>query len=100
MALSGKRPFVYSITSFLLYRPFETIRNYISHERIPVRMVGSGINKDYAHDGFSHWSEEAKSILDLFPSIMQHWPEDQSDIEKCVKSMVSEDKPSFIGLKR
>src|SRR3989344_6223554 len=32
LALDGKVPFVYSITTFLLYRPFETIRNYIDRE--------------------------------------------------------------------
>ncbi|MDE2590931.1 MAG: hypothetical protein KGL95_14845, partial [Patescibacteria group bacterium] len=42
LSLAGKIPFIYSITSFLLYRPFETIRNYIHHEKIPVRLVGSG----------------------------------------------------------
>ena len=30
LALKGKIPFVYSITPFLLYRSFETIRNYIN----------------------------------------------------------------------
>src|SRR3990172_733039 len=38
LALQGKKPFFYSITNFLLYRPFEVIRNYIDHERIPVRL--------------------------------------------------------------
>ena len=30
MAMEGKIPVVYSITPFLLYRPFEFIRNYVS----------------------------------------------------------------------
>ncbi|MDO8657799.1 MAG: hypothetical protein Q7K55_03600, partial [Candidatus Levybacteria bacterium] len=47
LALDGKIPFVYSITTFLLYRPFETIRNYINYEKIPVKLIGSGRNKDY-----------------------------------------------------
>jgi len=33
LALSGKIPVAYSITSFLLYRPFETIRNYVDYEK-------------------------------------------------------------------
>ena len=31
MALEGKVPVVYSITPFLLYRPFEWIRNYLNN---------------------------------------------------------------------
>ena len=33
LALEGKIPIVYSISTFLLYRPFETIRNYINQEK-------------------------------------------------------------------
>ena len=31
MAIEGKIPFVYSITTFLVYRPFEVLRTYINH---------------------------------------------------------------------
>src|SRR6266480_298784 len=41
LALNGKIPIVYSITTFLLYRPFETIRNYLNYEKIPVKLIGS-----------------------------------------------------------
>ena len=37
LALEGKIPILYSITPFLLYRPFESIRNYIDREKIPVK---------------------------------------------------------------
>jgi transketolase len=49
---------VYSITPFVLYRPFEWIRNYLDHEKIPVKLVGGGRDKDYGYLGFSHWAEE------------------------------------------
>ena len=69
LALEGKIPITFSITPFLLYRPFETIRNYIDHEKIPVKLVGSGRNRDYEHDGFSHWSEEDKDIMKVLKNI-------------------------------
>ncbi len=47
MAMEGKIPIVYSITPFLLYRPFEFIRNYVDHEKLPVKLVGGGRDKDY-----------------------------------------------------
>src|SRR3990167_4043938 len=75
LAMEGKIPVVYSITSFLLYRPFETIRNYINHEGIPVKLVGSGRDKDYLHDGFSHDSTDAKKIMKNFKNICQDWPD-------------------------
>src|SRR3990167_6304737 len=42
LALEGKIPFFYSITTFLLYRPFETLRTYVNHEQIPIKLAGSG----------------------------------------------------------
>ena len=47
MTMEGIIPVVYSITPFVLYRPFEFIRNYVDHEKIPVKLVGSGRNDDY-----------------------------------------------------
>ena len=42
LAMDGKIPVCYSITPFVLYRPFEFIRNYVNHENLPVKLVGSG----------------------------------------------------------
>lgn len=100
LAIKGQIPFVYSITTFLLYRPFETIRNYIDHEKIPVRLVGSGRDKDYGHDGFSHWAEEDKKVMKIFKNITATWPETEIEVRKMAEEMVNIDKPWYINLKR
>ena len=100
MALAGKKPFVYSITNFLLYRPFETLRNYINHEEIPVRLVASGRDYDYEHDGISHWSQDARAVLDVLPNIIQYWPKNEGGVKRAIKSMVRTDEPQFISLRR
>ena len=51
LALEGKIPFFYTIPNFLIYRPFEWIRNYIDHEQIPVKLISGGQGKDYLEDG-------------------------------------------------
>src|SRR3990167_7541990 len=68
LALSGKIPFVYSITPHL-YRAWEGIRIYLDHERIPVKLVGIGRDKEYGNLGFTHWAEDAKRLFDCFPNI-------------------------------
>lgn len=100
MALEGKKPFIYSITPFLLYRPFETIRNYIHYEEIPVRLVGSGRSDDYKQDGFSHWSKEEGAVMEIFKNIKAWWPETKEEIPKIVKEMAVSNKPSFLSLRR
>lgn len=66
MALAGKIPVCYSITSFAVFRPYEWIRNYMEHEGIPVKIVGGGQDKDYIHDGISHWAEDIKATTSHF----------------------------------
>lgn len=100
LSLEGKIPVVYSITTFLLYRPFETIRNYINHEKIPVKLIGSGRNKDYAHDGISHWAQEDKDIMSIFKNIEAKWPETIEEIPNLVDDMIKSDKPWYVNLRR
>lgn len=100
LALEGKIPFVFSMSTFLLYRPFETIRNYINREKIPVKLIGSGRNKDYLHDGFSHWAEEDKDIMRIFANIRSRWPDTNEEIPALIKEAIGSDVPYYINLKR
>lgn len=100
LALEGKIPIVFSITPFLLYRPFETIRNYIDHEKIPVILVGAGRDKDYLHDGFSHWSEEDKQVMKIFENINSVWPESADEVSKITPKIINSHQPWYINLKR
>lgn len=100
LALSGKIPIVYSITPFLLYRPFETIRNYLNHEKIPVKLVGSGRDCDYKIDGMSHWAKEDKEVMRIFKNIESRWPESSQEIPDLVEEMIKSKKPWYLNLKR
>ena len=100
LAQEGKIPFVYSITPFLLYRPFETIRNYVNYEKANVKMIGSGRDIDYAHDGFSHWAEEDEAVMRLFPNIQSVWPTNKEQVKDLVEEMVNTSGPYYVNLAR
>lgn len=100
LALEGKIPIVYSITPFLLYRPFETIRNYVNRELIPVKLVGSGRGQDYRHDGFSHWAQEDEAVMSMFTNIESRWPQNCEEIPELVDTMIRCSKPWYLNLKR
>lgn len=100
LALENKIPIVYSIGTFLIYRPFEVIRTYVNHENIPVKLICSGRDKDYSHDGISHWMEDIKQYLDTFKNIKQYWPEDSSEIPSMMEDLILSDSPCFLSLKR
>lgn len=100
MALEGKIPFVYSITPFLLYRPFEFIRNYLNEEKIPVKLIGGGRDKDYGYLGFSHWAEEDQLVMSTFKNIKSLRPSDEGQIEDMLKEMIETNAPYYINLKK
>jgi transketolase len=100
LALEGKKVFCYSITNFLIYRPFEFMRNYIDYEKIPVCLVASGRDKDYLEDGITHWSEDVRDVLNCFKNIVQFWPETKEEIPEMIREMLSNNKPNFISLRR
>lgn len=54
MALSGLRPFVYSMINFVAFRPFEMVRNGIALHRAPVTLIGVKGSEKYKFLGFSH----------------------------------------------
>ncbi len=100
LALEGKIPLIYSITPFLLYRPFETIRNYINHEQIPVKLIGGGRDKDYLYDGFSHWAQEDKEVMKIFSNIIPFWPETKEEILGLLPEILYNNKPTYLNLTR
>ena len=100
LALEGKIPIVYSMSSFILYRPFETVRNYVDYERIPVKLVGVGRDRDYLDHGLCHWAEEDKKVMDIFKNIEAVWPETFEEIPNLVSEMIKSDKPWYVNLRR
>ncbi len=104
LALSGKIPFVYSITTFLLFRAFEWHRNYVNHEHIPVRLVGSGMDDDYRHDGMTHQPNKGTELMPTFEKVFynieQYYPETKEIVPYCVSEMLRKNNPAFICLRR
>ena len=100
LSLRGKVVVCYSITNFILYRPFEFIRNYIDHDKIKVILVGAGRDDDYKEDGWTHQSPDAQRVLDCFPSIRQYFPESKEEAPIATSEAFELNGPSFISLRR
>jgi len=99
LALAGKIPVVYTITSFYL-RAAETISLYINHEKLNVKLVGGGRDDDYKHDGPSHMGYAAQDFLKSMPNITQYYPQTTDEVVSMLHTLLSESSPSFISMKR
>ena len=100
LAMEGKIVFCYSITPFLLWRAAEVIRNYVNKELIPVKLIGSGREHDYSHDGFSHYAGDDVELMSLFPAVKSYWPQDKGEIPDLVQAAIVTEKPFYVNLKR
>ena len=100
MTTLGKIPICYSITPFLLYRPFEFIRNYLQEEGLAVKLVGSGRDKDYKDAGYTHHSVEAESILNQLPNIEKFFPQDEQQLTLQMNSFIYSKNPGFMSLRK
>ena len=98
LAMEEKIPIIYSITPFILYRPFEFLRNLVNKENIPVKIVGSGRDKDYGALGFSHYATDDEKVLSSLENIEIYKPDTPEEID--IENFLYNKKPCYLNLKR
>jgi transketolase len=99
MSMEDKIPVCYSMTPFILYRPFEIIRTFIDHEKIPIILAAAGRDKDYASAGWSHWATDDKEHLSGFKNISKLWPDEQL-LETEFSNIINTQLPYYVNLSR
>lgn len=101
LAGSGKIPFVYSMTPFVLYRPYEFIRVLVHYDKANVKIIASGRGKDYSDDhNYSHHGTEDKIVLKSLFNIKGRWPKTAKEVPVIVKEMVEKNGPYYLNIKR
>ena len=96
MALEGLKPWVYTITPFLIERPFEQVKLDIDQQNVNVKLVGFA---DYPTLGPTHAELNGKKLMQLFNNITSFFPKDGNDTKKMVNQAYEKDGPAFISLK-
>jgi transketolase len=100
MAEEGLIPVCYSMSSFLLYRPFEFLRNYVNYENVNIKLLGSGRDKDYSHDGISHWAHDDRKVLEALPNIESYRPLHLAELERNFATWINSSSPAYLNLTR
>jgi len=95
---NNKIPICYSITPFVIFRPYEWLRNYLNHEGAPVKLVGAGRDQDYGHLGFSHWAIDDEDALQAFPNIKIYKPMTKQELEDIWEEFLYNNKPCYLNL--
>jgi transketolase len=98
MALTGMRPWVYSIAPFATYRCLEQIRNDVCLHRLPVRIAGNGGGYTYGIMGATHHALEDLAVLRPLPNMRLFFPCSNDHVAAAVAHMATLDDPSYIRL--
>ena len=96
MALEGLKPWVYTITPFLIERPFEQIKLDIDQQNVNVKLVGFA---DYPSLGPTHSELNARKLMKLFKNINSYFPKNGDETEEVIKKSYRSKGPAFISLK-
>lgn len=98
IALTGLRPWVYSIAPFATYRCVEQIRNDVCLHRLPVRIVGNGAGFSYGIMGPTHHALEDLAVLKALPNIQLFFPCASDHVASAVRLISELDGPSYLRL--
>ena len=96
MALEGLKPWVYTITPFLIERPFEQIKLDIDQQNVNVKLIGFA---DYATLGPTHQELNGEKLMQLFSNITSYFPKDGDETQSVVYKAYEKTGPAFISLK-
>lgn len=94
MAMQGLRPWVYTITPFLLERPYEQIKLDVVQQEQNVKLVSYW---DYELLGPTHVSRRVKDICDILGIGLIH-PQSDEETRRELFRISKEDKPYFVYL--
>ena len=98
MALSGLRPFVYTITPFTTTRCFEQIRVDVCYHHVPVVIVGTGSGLSYAELGPTHHSLEDLAIMRTLPGMCVYAPCDTTELRLVMQEVMKHKSPAYIRI--
>ncbi|MDO8638395.1 MAG: transketolase C-terminal domain-containing protein [Candidatus Daviesbacteria bacterium] len=97
-AMSGKIPFVYTITPFITSRCYEQIKVDVCYNEANVKLVGIGSGVSYGTMGSTHHSLEDIAIMRALPNMVVISPADPREVEEAVFAAMKHNGPVYIRL--
>ncbi len=97
MALEGLKPYVYTLTPFLIERPFEQIKIDIDQQNVNVKLIGYA---DHPHLGITHAELDACYLMKIFKNIVSYFPNNSRETREALLKSYQRPGPVFISLKK
>ena len=100
LAYEGKKPFILSIASFIIFRAFEQIRTNICINSLPVCIVGVGMGSDYIKAGETHCPIGDEIVIGSLPGIRILDALEPDEVGVLVDDILKDFKPTYVRTRR
>lgn len=98
MAMTGLRPFVYTIAPFVTARVLEQVRVDVCFHNVPVTIVGAGAGLSYASLGPTHHSCEDLALMRCLPGMTVLSPADATEVRLALAAALTLPGPAYIRI--
>ena len=101
LALSGFKPYIYSMINFVTFRPYEAVRNAVCLHKANVKIIGIKGSEGYKFLGFSHnliaENEEIK-VLEHLPNLKSFIVDNPEEVKKVILETYKMSSPCYIRI--
>lgn len=100
LSIEGFKPYVYTMSNFILLRPLEQLRNDICYSNANVKLFGVKGGESYKFLGHSHNlapGEEA-NILEALPNIHKHFPPTEERLKRLMEYEYQRKAPAYFSI--
>ena len=96
----GWKPYVYTMINFIIFRPYEQVRNDLCHQNANVKLFGIGGDVGYNFMGFGHNVEkgEEEQLLSHLPNLNRYYPTTDKETKDAMEKEYKRQGPSFMRL--
>ena len=100
LANVGWKPYVYTMSNFILLRPLEQVRNDICYSSANVKLVAVKGGASYKFLGHSHnlRDGEEKAILSVLPNIVTYFPQTEAQVSEEMKEEYKRKGPAYFSI--
>jgi transketolase len=100
LALSGFKPYIYSIAPFALMRCYEQIRIDVAYMQTNIKIIGAGGGVAYGPAGATHHAIEDLAIARVLPGMIVCAPADSIEARQIFEQSLTVESPMYIRLAR
>lgn len=101
LSLAGMKPYVYTMSNFVLLRPYEQVRNDICWGNANVKLFGVKGSEAYRFLGMSHnlYGDEERKLLKDLPNLNTYLDmKTENEVSENIKKEYSRSGPAYFAI--